>query len=539
MAVQPTEATFEELLNAVPDAMLVTSGDGRVLLANRQAERLFGYKRAELLGRPVEQLMPERYRTQHVGHRQGYLEAPRVRPMGAGLELAALAKDGREIPVEISLSPSSLDGELVVISTIRDVSARKRLEAEREQAHRQLQAVQFVTDTALSSLAIDDLLSDLLQRLRAVVEVDTSAILLLDEAGEQLIPRAASGYEQEEGAMRIPVGAGFAGRVAVEREAVAIEDVDPGQFVNPALRSAGVRALLGVPLLVGERLLGVLHVGSLTPRRFSAEDGRLLQLVADRAALAIDRARLYAEAREAVQLRNEFLSAISHDLGNPVAAIRLESRLLKEAVTEGSRRDELLEGLGQIESAATRMWKQVAELLDLARLQVGRALELNWKPLDLLKLLEETIQAQQATTSAHRILLATDVPGLQGEWDATRLERVFTNLLSNAIKYSPGGGEISVRVHQQDGDAADSSTAVIEIQDSGIGIPAADLPHIFERFHRASNARGQFAGTGIGLAGAQQIVNLHGGEIIVESEEGQGTTVTLRLPLEATPAGED
>ncbi len=539
MAVQPTEATFEELLNAVPDAMLVTSGDGRVLLANRQAERLFGYTHAELLGRPVEQLMPERYRTQHVGHRQGYLEAPRVRPMGAGLELAALAKDGREIPVEISLSPSSLDGELVVISTIRDVSARKRLEAEREQAHRQLQAVQFVTDTALSSLAIDDLLSDLLQRLRAVVEVDTSAILLLDEAGEQLIPRAASGYEQEEGAMRIPVGAGFAGRVAVEREAVAIEDVDPGQLVNPALRSAGVRALLGVPLLVGERLLGVLHVGSLTPRRFSPEDGRLLQLVADRAALAIDRARLYAEAREAVQLRNEFLSAISHDLGNPVAAVRLESRLLKEAVTDGSRRDELLEGLGQIESAATRMWKQVAELLDLARLQVGRALELNWKPLDLLKLLEETIQAQQATTSAHRILLATDVPGLQGEWDATRLERVFTNLLSNAIKYSPGGGEISVRVHQQDGDAADSSTAVIEIQDSGIGIPAADLPHIFERFHRASNARGQFAGTGIGLAGAQQIVNLHGGEIIVESEEGQGTTVTLRLPLEATPAGED
>ena len=286
-------------------------------------------------------------------------------------------------------------------------------------------------------------------------------------------------------------------------------------------------------MIIEDRLLGVLHVGTLEPHHFTDAEAALLRLVADRTALAIDRARLYGEAQEAVRLRNEFLSAISHDLGNPVAAIRLEARLLKQSmVADQKNDDELIEGLGQIELTATRMWRQVQELLDLARLQVGRELELNWRTVDLGAMVHELAASQQAITDRHQIRLEVDEDRLVGEWDATRLERVVTNLLSNAIKYSPEGGEVVVRLSKRtDADGA-RQWAVLEVIDRGIGIPAEDLPLIFNRFHRASNVRGRFAGTGIGLAGAQQIIALHGGDLKIESQEGAGTRVVVRLPLE-------
>jgi len=250
--------------------------------------------------------------------------------------------------------------------------------------------------------------------------------------------------------------------------------------------------------------------------------------VADRAALALDRARLYEEAREAVRLRNEFLSSISHDLGNPVAAIRLEARRLLETVDVGDAG----EGLEQIELTATRIWRQVEEILDLARLQVGRTLELSWRALDLVALAGELVAAQQAMTERHRLRLEYDGSELVGEWDGPRLERVLTNLLSNAVKYSPDGGEILVCLAREIEQEPARSWAVLSVRDSGIGIPAEELPRIVERFYRASNVRGRFPGTGIGLYGAQRIVELHGGELKIDSEEHRGTTVTIRLPLD-------
>ena len=113
-----------------------------------------------------------------------------------------------------------------------------------------------------------------------------------------------------------------------------------------------------------------------------------------------------------------------------------------------------------------------------------------------------------------------------GDWDARRLERVVENLLSNGVKYSPAGGDITVSVQRQDG------SAVVSVRDRGIGIPAADLPHMFERFRRAANVLGRIDGTGIGLSAAAHIVKQHGGSIDLESEEGEGTVVTVHLPLE-------
>jgi serine phosphatase RsbU (regulator of sigma subunit)/anti-sigma regulatory factor (Ser/Thr protein kinase) len=163
-----------------------------------------------------------------------------------------------------------------------------------------------VTDAALAYLPEDDLLLELLDRVAEILHSDTVAILLLEPNGEWLRARAAKGIEEEvERGVRLPLGKGFAGRIAAERRSIFIEDVDHADILNPILREKGIRSLLGVPMLVEGRVIGVMHVGSLVPRDFSVEERDLLQLAADRAALAIEQAALYEQRRvaEAVQRR--------------------------------------------------------------------------------------------------------------------------------------------------------------------------------------------------------------------------------------------
>ena len=171
-----------------------------------------------------------------------------------------------------------------------------------------LHALQRVTDAALAYLPADELLVELLERISEILHVDTAAILLLEPNGEMLRARAAKGIEEEvEQGVRIPVGRGFAGRVAASRAAVTIEDVDHADILNPILRQKGIRSLLGVPLLVTGRVLGVLHVGSLTRRLFTAEERELLQLAADRAAIVIEHAQLFEQRRIAETLQRRLL----------------------------------------------------------------------------------------------------------------------------------------------------------------------------------------------------------------------------------------
>src|SRR3954465_6551965 len=171
---------------------------------------------------------------------------------------------------------------------------------------RTLESLQRVTDVALSYLPEEDLLQELLRRIADILSIDTAAILLLE--GDALHARAAKGIEEEvEQGVRIPLGRGFAGRIAAERRPIIIPDVDHADILNPILREKGIRSLLGVPMLVEGRVLGVLHVGTLTPRDFDADDRDLLQLAADRAAIAIEHAQLYEQRHLAETLQRRLL----------------------------------------------------------------------------------------------------------------------------------------------------------------------------------------------------------------------------------------
>jgi len=239
--------------------------------------------------------------------------------------------------------------------------------------------------------------------------------------------------------------------------------------------------------------------------------------------------RLASDLKRALHARDEFLAAASHDLRNPLSTIQSAAELLERSIDEPQARDRLASCADHIQSAAKRMAQQLDAFLDVSRLEAGRPLELRKRLHDLLPLVRQVVAECQQTTQRHRLLL--EGPALlQANVDAPRLQRVVSNVIGNAIKYSPDGGEVNIKVEAHDTDV------IITVRDRGIGIPGADQARVFERFQRGTNVEGRFSGTGIGLAGAKQIIEQHGGAITLKSQVGKGSTFTLRFPAGTEPA---
>jgi PAS domain S-box-containing protein len=294
-----------------------------------------------------------------------------------------------------------------------------------------------------------------------------------------------------------------------------------------------VRSYLAVPVVSrsGE-VLGGLFFGHEAFGVFTDRAERFAVGIAAQAAVAIDNARLYQQVQEALRTRDEFLAAAAHDLKTPLASTKgiaqlLKARVERMQIPDGAR---ITNGLARIDESVERMTALINDLLDLGRLQMGRQLELELQSVDLAGLIGQVVADHEPTARRHSTSVRLGDAPLVGHWDPARLRRVFDNLLSNAIKYSPEGGEIVIRAERQV-DSRGAALAIIEVSDQGVGIPAADLPYVFERFRRGGNV-GFAHGTGIGLGIARSIVEQHGGSISVTSTEGTGSTFSVRLPLD-------
>jgi signal transduction histidine kinase len=285
-------------------------------------------------------------------------------------------------------------------------------------------------------------------------------------------------------------------------------------------------------------VLGGLFFGHPEPDIFDERAERFAVGLAAQAAVAVENARLYQRAQDELAARGRaeaekeaFLDAVAHDLGNPLTTVKGQAQLLRRRARQGRADLATLEaGLSAIDAASDRATRLIGELTDAARLEAQRPLELRRAAVDLVALAEASIAESQAAAIGQRLDLQSGVPELVGSWDADRLTRVLENLVANAVKYSPAGSTVVVRVDREE--APDGPLAVLSVADQGVGIPAADLPHIFERFRRGGNVAGRIVGSGLGLWGSQRIVAQHGGTIAIDSTEGRGTTVTVRLPLE-------
>jgi signal transduction histidine kinase len=242
-------------------------------------------------------------------------------------------------------------------------------------------------------------------------------------------------------------------------------------------------------------------------------------------AVATEHARLYRQAQDAIRKRDDFLMAITHDLRTPLTVILAQAQSVERRLSsEPVDLNRVRESLAGIKRRGLGLSMLIDELVDATRLEMGQDITLSSERVELRDLVRDVAEGMQHVTDAHRVEIKVADGELPSWCDPARLTRVIGNLLNNAVKYSPEGGDVEVCVDRC------GSEAVISISDHGIGIPEADLPHVFDRFYRAHNA-GRTSGTGIGLATAREIVELHGGSIAVSSEEGKGSTFVVRLPL--------
>jgi len=401
--------------------------------------------------------------------------------------------------------------QLVADRAALAIEHARLFEAERA-ARERIEHVQAVTDAALAHLEVSELLRVLLPRIRDILRTDTCAVLLLDEQTNELVVRAALGIEEEVG-VRVPLGAGFAGRVAEEARPMVI-DVDEYPVYNPILRQKKLKSMLGVPLLVRGVSLGVLHVGTLTPRRFTQDEVELLQIVAERVAIAIERAQLHEELIQLDQLKLNFVAIASHELRTPATSVYGVLKTLADRSEEltDELRDELLRvGVEQGE----RLRRLLEELLDLSRLD-ARAINVDPRPLVLKAALTDVVHGALATSDAVEL----DIPdNLAAVVDPLVLDRVVSNLVANAVRY--GAPPIRIVAQQRDRHLR------VAVEDSGPGVPKELEGRIFDRFARG----GGEAGHGLGLAIARAYAQAHGGDLVYDSRPG-GARFELLIPQE-------
>jgi K+-sensing histidine kinase KdpD len=294
------------------------------------------------------------------------------------------------------------------------------------------------------------------------------------------------------------------------------------------LRLVGYRSMIVVPLRARERIIGALGLISTADsgRVYNSDDVDLAAEFARRAGVALDNARLYQEAQEAIQIRNQFLSIAAHELKTPLTALSGQAQLVQRRMSRGEQTPERLgRSLAIIGQQAERLDTMVGTLLDVGRLERGQFV-LEQQTLDLVGLVGRVVDEVRPDLDHHTLVYEHGVDPILVNGDSLRLEQVVHNLVNNAVKYSPAGGTIMVRVERQ------AEAALLTVSDEGLGIPAGDLPQLFQQFYRADNvAAHHISGMGIGLYVVREIVTKHNGTVDVTSIEGVGSTFTVRLPL--------
>jgi signal transduction histidine kinase len=295
-----------------------------------------------------------------------------------------------------------------------------------------------------------------------------------------------------------------------------------GAHQSEIVRALGSQSLMAVPLVARDRRLGAITFFSAAHgRRYGPTDLTLGEELAGRAAFAIDNARLYQEAQEAIRLREDFVAVASHELNTPITSLQLAVQTVTRRKASPSP-EHIRRVLSTIERQGSRLAALVGEMLDISRIRAGK-LDLHLEHIDLTEVVRECVERLEHQLTLAKCPLSLRTPGpIFGHWDRGRLAHVVTNLLTNAIKFG-SGRPIHVSVEEESGSAR------IVVQDYGIGIEPARLPSIFERFERGVSAE-HYGGLGLGLYIVREIVTALGGSVRAESQLGKGSLFTVELP---------
>jgi PAS domain S-box-containing protein len=536
MADRITHDILAEIVHIAADAVICIDAFQRVTFFNQGAESIFGYTSGEMLGERIEILIPERYRSNHARQVAEFgRSGVKARRMGERREIAGLRKNGEEFPAEAAISQvHHEDGEVIYAVVLRDISVRKRFELRESflaEAGEKLAASFGSTETLnqVARLAVPAIAEGCILENRvgngfqvgATAHLDPAVEEILDEitvAGVRIPPRNHPLTEILEKRSPVLIQSNAAARV--------IESSVRAEYRN-AIKAMHPQAALFLPLVAREQLIGALCLFR-SSNGFDGDDLAFAEDLARLTALALDNARLHDTVRASLRARDEMVGVVSHDLRNPVAAVKMISRsLLGENAKRGKEAKESIELIAQ---AADQMDALIRDLLDVNRLDAGQ-LAIAPAPIEPSALLLESLQTLRPLVEERGINLdlqiETDLPHVLA--DRERIQQTLSNLVGNAIKFSPKGSKIVVVARR------DTDSVVISVLDNGRGIAPDQLPRVFDRYWQSSRTDRQ--GAGLGLAIAKGIVETHGGKIWIESKPGEGTTASFTLPTSEPARG--
>ncbi|WP_257449184.1 PAS domain S-box protein [Archangium lipolyticum] len=526
-ALRETTQRLQAILETAVDGIITIDERGTIQNLNPATVRIFGYSPEELIGQNVSILMPEPYRGEHDGYMANYLRTGVRKVIGLGREVRGRRKDGSVFPLELSVSETRLPQGRFFTGLVRDISTRKRaMEAQSL----------FVEAGTLLSQSLD--VATTLRKLASLAVSRLCDYCIVDLLGEDGQLHRLEVATREPGLQPLirrtvsyaPLIGNHSPLIrALERgKAMAVPVVTP-EWLDSAAVNAEHRALLEelgpksvavVPLVARGRKLGIICFAWLRSRASTmAADVEVAKGLADRAAVAIDNARLYQEAQEAARVREDVVAIVSHDLRNPLNAITLSATTLlkREDVDERTAK-----AIRRIYAAADRASGMIRDLLDFTQARVG-GIPIHRRPLDFHAHVHHVVDEVQGAHPERHIDFHARGDG-QGEWDEGRLAQVVTNLVGNALQHSPASTPVRVSTWSE------GPGVCLEVHNEGAPIPAELIPTLFEPYRQGPEAGAGRGSLGLGLFITRQIVLGHGGTLEVRSSENDGTTFTVRLP---------
>ena len=532
------ELRIRAVVDHVVDGIITINDRAMIETFNPAAEKLFGYKASEVIGRNVSMLMPEPYHGQHDKYVHNYLTTGVAKIIGIGREVVGLRKDGTVFPMDLAVSEFRLGSRHTFVGIVRDISERKRSE----------EAIKFLTDASGPLAALVDYESTLskVAQLSVPFLADWCTVDLLDAQGA--LHRKATAHADPAKIKAVEALELYppANREARHGPALVastdrselipivspeiLAELQPDEEKQQQLRALGLRSAMSVPLEIHGRILGVMSlVSAESGHQYGPSDLAIAEDLARRAAIAIENARLYAEAKDADRRKDEFLAMLAHELRNPLAPIRSGLDLLE---MEGIDGDTAVWARNMMKHQVEHLVRLVDDLLDVSRIMRGKV-QLRKESIQIADAVSRGIETTRPLieSQGHELIVSVPTEPIWIDADPVRLAQVIANLLNNAAKYSDKRGHIWITAERQ------ADEAIIEVRDDGVGIEKDLLPKVFDLFTQADRSAGRSqGGLGIGLTLVRNLVEMHGGTVEARSEgPGRGSQFTVRLPV-MTPA---